>query len=183
MIAESINIVAKALNDYCTVNYPGRFPGGFVQVNNVARVDGGGGANADEIQSSMLLTMVNIEEEKTLKNQPVYLRRDDRVEKIRPLIHLNLALLFSCADGNYGEALKRLDIVAEFFQQQNVFVPGAGRVERITVEMMSLTFEQQNHLWGILGSKQHPALLYKLRLVIIDKAAPQGAGVIEAIRN
>jgi hypothetical protein len=36
-------------------------------------------------------------------------------------------------------------------------------------EMYTLSFEQVNHLWGTLGGKQMPFVLYKLRLIAITE--------------
>jgi Pvc16 N-terminal domain len=178
MIHRSIQIIVNELNAS-----QGEAGPDFAMMANIAHADGGTGASSGDIKSAVVVTLVNIEEEKTLKNQPVYVRDGDQVQKIKPLIYLNLLLLFSCADDAYEEALKKMDVVVGFFQANHVFTPGAGRVERMTVEMVSLSLEQQNHLWAILGSKQLPALLYKLRLVIVDKAVPEDASVVRAIRT
>jgi hypothetical protein len=52
--------------------------------------------------------------------------------------------------------------------------PVVGNVSQdvqIVLDLHSLTFEQVNHLWGSLGGKQVPFVLYRARLVAI--AAPQ----------
>jgi Pvc16 N-terminal domain len=38
---------------------------------------------------------------------------------------------------------------------------------RIVVELQSLTFEQVNYLWGSLGGKQVPFVLYRARLITL----------------
>ena len=40
---------------------------------------------------------------------------------------------------------------------------------QLHLEMFSLSFEQLNHLWGSLGGKQWPSVLYKVRLVKITE--------------
>jgi len=53
---------------------------------------------------------------------------------------------------------------------------------KVTLDLMSLTFEQVNHLWGSLGGKQAPFLLFKARQVEIDAARMlDGGGVISEI--
>ncbi len=180
MIYRSIQIIGNELNRYYEDNY-GNTGAKFAMIDNIAHADGGGGAGAGDSKLSVMITLVNTEEEKTLKNQSVYIREGEQMKKTKPLIYLNLFLLFACADDAYEEALKKIDIVAEFFQHHYVFTPGAGRVDRITVEMVSLSLEQQNHIWGMLGGKQAPSLMYKLRLAIIDKAKADDVEVVRTI--
>jgi hypothetical protein len=42
---------------------------------------------------------------------------------------------------------------------------------KFTLEMFTLSFEQINHLWGSLGGRQMPFVMYKLRLVSITEHA------------
>jgi len=147
------------------------------------------GVNFDD---KIILTVVNIEEESTLKNGN-FLRRDfsgpSRYEN--PPVFLNLYLMItacnksagsSSSDESYAFALKRLSMVIRFFQSQNSFSiassSGAESLDhkkpenlrlKITAELYTLTFEQVNHLWGTLGGKQMPFVVYKLRLVEIKE--------------
>jgi hypothetical protein len=42
---------------------------------------------------------------------------------------------------------------------------------KFTMELFTLSFEQINHLWGSLGGRQMPFVMYKLRLVTISEHA------------
>jgi Pvc16 N-terminal domain len=184
MIDTAVRIITDALNDFFEARFPGATLGGdFATPGNIAFSESGSGTQNETLQSGIIVTLVHIEEEKTLKNHPTYIRNGENVEKIRPQLYLNLGLLFSCADDDYLAALQKISIVADFFQSQNVFAPGPGRVTRMTTELVSLSFEQQNHLWGTLGGKQVPALLYKVRLVLIEQAEGQGANVIRTLKD
>jgi hypothetical protein len=146
----------------------------FARLGNIARMEGGGASNAD-LQDKVILTVVNIDEETTLKNNPHYIREDSAIRKRNPTIFLNLYILISCAADDYETALSKISHVISFFQGQNVFTsekPDVASfpsqyVEKILMEMVSLNFEQINHLWGVLGGKYCPSVLYKLRLVPI----------------
>lgn len=159
------------------------------QLNGTLR--GGGGADAvflgniaqvesetkDELKQ-VVLSLVNVEEDASLKNGPNHrLRNGEVVYENRP-VHLHLYLLFSANHGDYGTALKRLGEVITFFQGRNVFTaansPDLSKLSltaeqldgfRLTLELHSLSFEQINHLWGSLGGKQVPFVLYRARLV------------------
>jgi hypothetical protein len=144
-------------------------------------------AHGDTLTNSIVITLVNIEEESTLKNQPA-LKRPLIGNAIyqNPPIFLNLYVLFTSnySGNDYGLALKRLSYIIRFLQSRNSFstsssVTGASIdltdddvVDlKFTMELYTLTFEQINHLWGSLGGRQVPFVMYKLRLVVISEHA------------
>jgi hypothetical protein len=45
-----------------------------------------------------------------------------------------------------------------------------------------MNFEQMNHLWGILGGKYIPSVLYKLRLIPIQESPSEKVSVVEEIK-
>jgi Pvc16 N-terminal domain len=115
-----------------------------------------------------------------LKNGPHSRLRDGRIIYENRPVHLYLYLLFSANNPVYSTALTQLSRVIEFFQGQNVFTirnsPDLAGVSlsadalaglRIVLELQSLTFEQVNYLWGSLGGKQVPFVLYRARLIAL----------------
>lgn len=155
-----------------------------VKQENVSRVDNSTDTTTDEIRQKVILTLVNTEEEKTMKNNTNYIREGEVIKKLHPALFINLYLLFSCADKDYSLALGRISKVIEIFQKQNVFVSGSTiktmppGIEKLIFEFCTLSFEQQNHLWGMLGGKQMPAVVYKVRLVVVqDRNVPQSSVV------
>ncbi|MBA4057146.1 MAG: DUF4255 domain-containing protein, partial [Marivirga sp.] len=100
-------------------------------------------------------------------------------------------------DRSYLDALERLSLVIRFFQGRNTFTvaTSSGPIDittldeeilnlRITAELYTLTFEQVNHLWGTLGGKQMPFVMYKLRLVEIkDPKIVREVPLIEEIET
>jgi hypothetical protein len=155
-------------------------------------------SKGDTLTDSVVITVVNIEEESTLKNQPA-LRRPIGASAIyqNPPVYLNLYVLFTCnySGDDYLFALKRLSYVIRFLQSKNSFsisssVTGGAIVPdepdvlelKFTMELYTLTFEQINHLWGSLGGRQMPFVMYKLRLVAIsDRSILRQVPVIEEI--
>jgi hypothetical protein len=95
-------------------------------------------------------------------------------------------------------AIRTLSSVLLFFQGNRSFsiaktpVPAIGVFAtpgedenkiKVNLDLMSLTFEQVNHLWGSLGGKQMPFLLFKARQVEIDADRMlQGGGFISEIQ-
>ena len=166
-----------------------------IELGNVARLDLETGAASAGNQRKVLLTLVNIEEEKTLRNDPFYLRKTDPVKgdqiiKRNATLHLNLYVLISCAD-DYPKALGRLDKVIRYLQGKNVFTaatadPGDNypeAVDKIILDLFSLNFEQINHLWSILGGKYVPSVLYKMRLLPVQAGRAETVGRVEEVRT
>ncbi len=173
-----------------------------VILENISLLDSADGAN---LKDKIIISLVNVEEESTLKNLSNRVRLNGEISYIEPPIHLNLYLLF-CANyigGNppkYISALGRLSKVIQFFQSKKVFSlhnsPNASLIQnaenlrdpelsslRITMELYTLTFEQINHLWGSLGGKQLPFAMYKARLVTIQDPLRRDVPVIEETDN
>jgi len=46
------------------------------------------------------------------------------------------------------------------------------RIEKLTVELQSLNYEQLNQIWAFVGGKQLPSVIYKVRLVSLQDAMP-----------
>ena len=119
------------------------------------------------------LTLVNIEEERLLKNQaPTFKKQEDKVAYVNPDIKLNLYVLFSANFSPYEEGLKFISHVVTFFQMRNAFnhqnAPNldAG-IKKLLVDLYSMNFEQQNHMWSTLGCKYLPSALYHVRMLCL----------------
>lgn len=185
MIDEALLLLRNELVVYLAANGYGPEANAdtIVVIDNIAQYESANSANLDD---KVVLTLVNIEEESTLKNAP-HVKKDNgsRATYENPPVYLNLYLLVSSCNKasdneNYLEALHKLSHVIRFFQTKNSFSHGTastydstrfGNDElvklSIKAELYTLTFEQINHLWGTLGGKQMPSVMYKLRLVAI----------------
>lgn len=157
-------------------------------------------SDGEGLSNNVVITLVNIEEESTLKNQSALKRPFSEFALYEnPPVYLNLyVLLTSNYSGNeYLLALQRLSYIIQFLQSKNSFsvassVAGAGVALttndiinlKFTMELYTLTFEQINHLWGSLGGRQMPFAMYKLRLVAItERATVREVPLIEEIET
>jgi Pvc16 N-terminal domain len=141
------------------------------------------------IQDKVVVTLVNIEEEKTLRNTPHTTARPLGQTYQNPPIFLNLYVLFSVNSNNYENALIYLSDIISFFQREKVFTPtthpeleGKG-IEKLVFDLYTLSFEQMNHLWAVLGGKYIPSVLYKVRLIQIQHSPEVEAPVILQVDN
>lgn len=120
------------------------------------------------------LTLVNVEEERTFREQlPSHVLVNGQHVVREPALKLNLHLLAAAHFGIYDEALKYLACVLTFFQSHSSFTTARypsldPRIEKLTVELQSPTFEQLNQIWGFVGAKQLPSALYRVRMVVLQ---------------
>ena len=144
-----------------------------VVLANISLVDAFN-ANDPNIQDNLVISLVSIEEEKNLRYArtttviPAANPNDSTVLTHNPIVFLNLYLLFSSHNKDYKQSLNQLSAVVNFFQRQQVFTGAEINVptmNRIVFELVTTSFEQMNHLWGVLGGKYIPSALYKVRIL------------------
>jgi hypothetical protein len=176
MIDTAITLLQQELQNYLSF----KDASATVVVDNIGFLET---PNGDNLSNNIVITVVNVEEESTLKNQPAAKRNPpSNVVYENPPVYLNLYVLFTSNywGDKYVFALKRISYVVQFLQSRNAFSFGSltsGSVTtdtdlldlRFTMELYTLTFEQLNHLWGSLGGRQIPFVMYKLRLVAITE--------------
>ncbi|KPK36498.1 MAG: hypothetical protein AMK70_02065 [Nitrospira bacterium SG8_35_1] len=187
MIQPILNMLVDQLGDYIrqvssNVDEPP------VVLGNIGMSEGLGG-NEGYMQGRIVLSLVNIMEETTLKNTSPYNKFNSRHELTNPPAFLNLFLLFTANftsrgnvtdDTDYSNGLTRLSQLIEFFQSKHVFTvqnsPAPNTIHdpdlqdvRVSLELYSMTFEQVNHLWGSLGGKQVPFVMYKAGILPVKR--------------
>ena len=134
-------------------------------------------------REKVLLSVVNIQEERTLKNVPAYVRDDAalRVRYENPPTFLNLAVLVAATHANYGDALLALrgrscssSSATSSPRTTSTRVAHRGAplndVDRLVefkliFNLWSPTLEEVNDMWGMLGGKQFPFALYSMRML------------------
>lgn len=191
MIIHALQIIRKELDDF--LNTFGADNSDQVQLGNIAQIDLPQQGEASNLKNKVVITLVGTREEKTLKNGP-YSRRNDstlQTEYFNQPVFLNLFLLISVSQNSYNNALIYLSRVVSFFQAKNIFtqentvpinsnieVPPTERMDefKLILELYNPSFEEQNHIWGTLGGKQLPSVMYLARLVEIKRAVPPITG-------
>jgi hypothetical protein len=125
-------------------------------------------------KNKVVLSMVNIEQDSVYKEVEAFKQIEDgKSQRIRPRIHINLYLLFVANLSIYSEAMKSIANVISFFQVNPSFdfvdfVGADGPKGRISFDLFSMTFEQQNNLWSVLGGKYMPSVVYKVGMLEIQ---------------
>ena len=181
MISHALTIVRNELDRHLTATYGGNSP--QADLGNVAEVTTGSAGNGQS-RNKVLLSLVNLQEERSLRNVPAYVR-DDAALTVRyenPPAFLNLVVLVAATHSAYPDALLALSRTVQFFQVRNVFTQdnvdpqslatGApvNDLDRLTefrlvFSLWSPTLEEVNDMWGMLGGKQFPFALYAVRML------------------
>ncbi len=124
------------------------------------------------------MTVINLEEERTVKSQlPTHAYVNGQHVVREPDIKINVHTLIGANYQQYDEALKFISLVLVFFQSHPVFTPTDypaldPRIERLAAELQSPTYEQLNQIWGFVGAKQLPSVIYRIRMVVLQDAEP-----------
>jgi hypothetical protein len=187
MIKEALAFLVDEVNKYLSQKLGQDTESRLILGNVVKVIDNDAGATGNTATNKAILSLVNIEEDRFSKSPDNFRKVDDKIQYKNPKIFLNLYLLFAVNKSDYSEALKLLANVIQFFQYRFVFdlqnSPNLDpKIERIIMDLHSLNFEQMNHLWGILGGKYLPSVLYKMRVVgIEDETADASAEPIKEI--
>lgn len=166
MIYEALALIKQELSAYLESLDPNDLPS--VQL-------GGATDGAEQQTDRLLISLVNVAEEATLKNLSPYQRTPaGSFEVVNPPVYLNLFVLVTVNFQNAETALKRLAQVVQCFQRRRELAttrPFRSFDDQVTIELRlnldlcSPSFEQISQIWGTLGGQQKPFVLYKVRLV------------------
>ena len=162
--------------------------------------NGQGTPLANGITADLRLSLISVDEERILKNTPHIRRSALSHEYKKPPLYANLYLLITANYGHEGntheDGLEALSRVVAFFQERPILAfreysnsLSADVLEKhsdlqIEMELQSMSLEEIYHLWGVLGGKILPSVMYRARIVPIeeDRLAIEGKP-IENIRT
>ncbi len=192
MISHALTIVINELNKHLVDDYHSSET--VAKLGNLAD----GFSNGGILRKDLYFSVVNIKEEKALKNIPNYVRNDVTFKALyeNPPLFLNFQILVTAPHETYSLGLSLLSRVIRFFQYKNVFtqdnVDPASIVTnsptnsldhlesfKLIFDLYSASMEEVNHLWGTLGGKQYPFVLYWMRMLDLKfKAVPEESSLI-----
>lgn len=95
-----------------------------------------------------------------------------------PPVHLDI--YFMLASGHdpdiYGEGLKLISAALMFFQANPVMTPRTAPempagLNQLSIDIANLRSEEIGQLWGNLGGRYVPSVMFKVRSVLIDAGA------------
>ncbi len=173
MIGEVLTFLRGRLNAYISVRL-GVVPGES-NPDKVVLLDG---EKMDPIEfplGAVTALLVNVEQEKSQPAPDPYYRTlaDGKSERVYPEIRMNLYVLFVAHFKQYEQGLSYLSLMIQYFQNHRLFnhsnAPELGdRIEKITLELVTLPFSEQNEVWNALRTTYHPSVMYRVRMVVFE---------------
>lgn len=180
MINEALDFLVEQLNEYIQIktSFSSKVKLGMLFDDTGKEVTG---------DNLIYCQLVNIEEERIGKAQlPIAPPVGSSFPVRNPEIKLNTCILFAAIPGSestdYSTSVQLLSLVIQFFQYRHVFNTSNSpslppELDTLIMELYPLTLENQNYLWGTLGAKYKPSVVYKLRLVtVLDDSIVDSTG-------
>ena len=170
MIDTTLKFLAEELNGFLGARFPSKEEHAVV-----ASLSSSDGTGAARIESRLVISLVNIEREIAAAAIGITPRGDGSYARYQPPLHLNLYVLVSASfNSNYEQALQFLGTALGFFQARSHFDARSGPgfppdLERLSLELVSLSIQELNNLWAILGTKYLPSALYKVRMLTLQE--------------
>ncbi|MCI4668274.1 MAG: DUF4255 domain-containing protein [Bacteroidia bacterium] len=130
-------------------------------------------------KNKLIVVLAGIEETRFKGVAPTPIRKSGDADigfKSAP-IYLTLYVLIASyfKSSEMMESLKFLSAAIGFFQSKPVFDRNNspklvdGPIDKLILEMEKQSFHEKSHLWGMMGAKYMPSVLYKVRLLTIQE--------------
>ncbi|WP_297099546.1 DUF4255 domain-containing protein [uncultured Draconibacterium sp.] len=180
MIYEALQILKEQLDNYLDDAGLGK----IVVLENLALLDSGTD-KAKNLDGKVIISLLSVQEESTLKNQPTSRVVNNKAEYFNPAVNINLFFMVSANCDSYSNSLISITKTLEYFQGKKVFTAQNTVYNRSNLSMQELDdfkfvvdlytpgFEVWNHIWGTHGGRQLPSVIYKVQLLQVDRRKKQ----------
>ncbi len=176
MIDQVLTLVASRLNGHLAGQF--RTSEEVVSLSPLTDVEG---KPADNIRNKLALFITNIAQDQMPRG--VRSGRGSALGQVNGVtpVHLDIYVMLAAAHDpdKYVEGLKQLSMALRFFQAQPVMTSQntpelpAG-LEQLSFEISNLKVEEMGQMWGNLGGRYVPSVMFKMRFVTIDAGAVTG---------
>lgn len=166
MIKKILTYYASRLNEYLSRLH--HQPEGLAEVGFI-------GNGTEEKPCKIVVSLINVERETAGGiSAPIQRTADGYTRQAPPLmLNLNLMLAAVYDERRYAESLSILSDTLKFIQS----VPKFEVEEMIyTVEIVTLSSQELNNVWTLLGGQYYPSVVCKLRRLVIDAEETTGSG-------
>lgn len=176
MIVEALNVIVELINVYIS---PSSTDDPLL-LTNISKYNDGNEFSA-ALNDKLILSIVNIEEDRIAKSPENYTKENSMVHYKNPATPINLTVLFAATHTDYQQAILLIEKVIRFFQIKHAFTPGNTpelrtvnevnniNIEKIIFDWVNLNLEQVNQLWTSLGGHYMPSVVMKMRMFSIDE--------------
>ncbi len=174
MLSEILILLKDAVNEYLRSALGPRseyVDGKYVDFLETTKAD-----SAEFKANLVTLLLVNLEEDHLPRPADPHRRTlpDGTFLRMQPPIYINAYVLFVARFPDYATNIQFISRIMQFFQVRRVLdsenTPSLGDrgIERLAMDLMTLPFSEQNHLWGMLRSAYQPSLLYRVRTAVFS---------------
>ncbi len=170
MINLAVQLLATQLNQYLRRTYD--LTEDVVVTSNLVDVDG---AAASNVNNKLVIFLTNIQKDNVPSRHGTVQEIGKRALQSSQPQYFNLYVMMTAnfTGNNYPEALKFLSSTVSFFQRHALFnhqnTPELDRrIEKLILDVENLSIQDLSNLWGSLGGKYLPSVLYKVRMVTFD---------------
>ncbi len=140
------------------------------------------GTVSPHVNDKIVISLVNIEKDTTaVSQQRVANASTMRSTVTSPPLNVNLYLMFASYFGGnrYPVGLEFISRTILYLQGQSVFDRHNSpeldaRISKLVLDIHNLDINDLSNLWGVLGGKYLPSVLYKVRMVTMDSSAITG---------
>jgi len=179
MIGKVLVCLRKRLDDYLRAELAE--PGDDPTADKLVFLDGDKMDQISFQEGAVSELVINVEEERQLRPADPYAAvQDGRPQRKQPDLRLVLHVLFVARFKQYDIAWEHLAKVIEYLQTHRTFERDAypdlpAGVDKLTFELVTQSFTEQNDVWNALRTTYLPSALYRVRLVVLRdvKPAPQ----------
>ena len=172
MIGDILQLIAKEVSEF--IDAQSEMPSG--QKSVVLHKPNSVSGDFSLPDNAISLSLLNIEEELSSKSAMVKKRVENKkVYTQNPAVNLNLQIIFISNFANdYINELNYITKVVEFFQQKTAFTPQNTKglqdfkIEKLSFKLNTLPLNEQGNVWGLLGGKYMPSIVYRVGLIAIQ---------------
>ena len=96
---------------------------------------------------------------------------DGVVRRVQPEVPMNLYVLFVARFSEYDQSLTYISRVIRHFQVNRVLTHHnaptlSETIGQLTMELHTLSMQQQNDMWNMLKAGYQPSVLYRVKMIV-----------------
>lgn len=137
------------------------------------------GNGSEERPNKMVVSLLNVERETAGGISAPVQRTPEGYARLSPPLLLNLNVMLAAVydERRYAESLSVLSDTLKFIQSAPRFeVDGAG----YTIEIVSISTQDMNNVWTLLGGQYYPSVVCKIRRLVLDAEEITSGGSMAA---
>lgn len=164
MIDFTIKELGNQLNQYLMRNLS--LSENIVEISNIVSPDG---SIAPNIENKVILSLCYLERDTVTLRSADSARRDAALNN--PLF-LNMYVMVAAnfTGKNYADGLRFLSLAISFFHNKAVFDRASAPdlhpgIDKLILDIKNLTPHEMSNVWGLLGGRYLPSVLYRIRVV------------------